>query len=229
MKPQSDSREASSNTIRAGTIRVRRVHSLAIRWMHWLNFPLLTIMIVSGMFIYWAYDVYTPFVPDSFYRAIRMDHKLAYGMALHFFFMWFFALNGLLFVLYLFISGEWREIWPRPKHFREALLVTLSDFGFRVNRPGQGKFNAAQRVAYTGVIVMAGFSILTGLAIYRPIQLPWLRNLFLNYSVARLTHFLLAIGFILFFIVHIIQVIRDGWNKFRAMIVGDEVVADEEK
>ncbi|HWZ01112.1 MAG TPA: hypothetical protein VNX17_08540, partial [Edaphobacter sp.] len=35
-------------------ITIEHKHSLAIRWMHWINFPLLAVMIYSGLLIYWA-------------------------------------------------------------------------------------------------------------------------------------------------------------------------------
>ena len=87
-----------------------------------------------------------------------------------------------------------------------------------------GKFNGAQRLAYTGVIVMGAGSLLTGLAIYKPTQLAWLTNLLGGYAWARWEHFALTVGYVLFFVVHIAQVIRAGWNNFRAMITGYELV-----
>ena len=90
-------------------------HRLATRWFHWVNFPLLTLMIFSGMLIYWAYDPYRVgigeitlfhFFPDWFYNATHVDHKLALGMAVHFAFAWLFAINGILYVAYTVISGS---------------------------------------------------------------------------------------------------------------------------
>jgi thiosulfate reductase cytochrome b subunit len=86
-----------------------------------------------------------------------------------------------------------------------------------------GKYNAAQRIAYTAIIVMGIGSILTGLAIYKPVQLNWLCAILGGYKFARILHFALTIGYVLFFLVHILQVIRAGWNNFRAMITGFEV------
>jgi thiosulfate reductase cytochrome b subunit len=77
-------------------------HLVAIRWFQWINFPMLFLMIWSGLLIYWANDVYgvgpLHFFPDWFYNTLHIDHRLADGMALHFFFMWFFALNGVAYV-----------------------------------------------------------------------------------------------------------------------------------
>ena len=67
---------------------------------------------------------------------------------------------------------------------------------------------------------MGAGSLVTGLAIYKPTQLAWLTGLLGGYAWARAEHFALTIGYVLFFVVHIAQVIRAGWNNFRAMVTG---------
>jgi thiosulfate reductase cytochrome b subunit len=198
-------------------------HSLWTRWTHWVNFPLLALMIWSGMWIYWANDIYRPFFPAWFYKAFAVDHKLALGMAVHFTIAWLFTINGILYVSYLLISGEWRELLPTRASFREAVLVMLHDLHLRKALPPQGKFNAAQRIAYTGVTVMGLGSLLTGLAIYKPTQLYWLTFILGGYEVARLIHFILTLSYVAFFFLHVAQVIKAGWNNFRAMVAGFEV------
>lgn len=212
--------------------KIVKKHPLAIRWFHWLNFPLLAIMIWSGLLIYWANDVYRigfgdktllKFFPESLYQALHIPFRLAEGMAYHFLFMWLFFLNGFLYVGYTIISGEWRYLLPSRRSFREALQVLAHDLRLRKTAPSFEKYNAAQRVAYSAIIVMGIGSVLTGLAIYKPIQLGWLCSLFGGYKSARVIHFILTIGYVLFFVVHLWQVIRAGWNNFRAMIAGFEV------
>jgi thiosulfate reductase cytochrome b subunit len=207
-------------------------HPLAIRWFHWINFPVLAVMIWSGLLIYWANDVYKigfgsttllKFFPDSFYKAFKIPYRLSEGMAYHFLFMWLFFLNGIAYVLYTIISGEWRLLAPNRHSFKEAWQVLLHDLRIRKTKPAQGKYNAAQRIAYTAIIIMGIGSILTGLAIYKPIQLEWLCTLLGGYKMARILHFALTIGYVLFFLIHIIQVIMAGWNNFRAMVTGFEV------
>src|SRR5438309_2037919 len=78
-------------------------------------------------------------------------------------------------------------------------------------------------ISYTLIIVMGLFSLLTGLAIYKPVQFGWLRWLFGGYPMARFLHFWLTIGYVVFFVIHIGQVIKTGWNNFRAMVIGVEV------
>ena len=213
--------------------KVIKKHPLAIRWFHWINFPVIAIMIWSGMLIYWANDVYKvgwgnktilKFFPDSFYKALHIPFRLAEGMSLHFVFMWLFAINGFIYVLYLIFSGEWRLIFPNKKSLKESFLVVLHDLHIRKAAPPQKKYNAAQRIAYTGVIVMGIGSLLTGLSIYKPIQFHTLCSLLGGYEWARAEHFILTILFTLFFVVHIVQVILAGWNNFRSMVTGLDVL-----
>ncbi len=208
------------------TLRLK--HLVAIRWFHWINFPLLFIMIWSGILIYWAFPIYClgpfRFFPASVYSLLHIDHRLANGMALHFVFMWLFVINGILYVAYTLISGEWRMLVPRSLGtFRDAWYVALHDLHLRTQAPPQGKYNAAQQVSYSAIVIMGVGSVLTGLAIYKPAQLAWLTALFGGYRGARLVHFALTIGYLLFFIVHVVQVMLAGWNNFRSMVIGYEV------
>lgn len=212
---------------------IKEKHPLVMRWTHWVNFPILGIMIWSGMLIYWANDVYTVtifghtfvrFFPEWFYDALHIPHKLSEGMAFHFLFMWFFALNGVFYILYTLISGQWRHLLPNRKSFKEAWLVLLHDLHIRKTAPPHDKYNAAQRIAYTAIILMGAGSVLTGLAIYKPVQLNWLVWLCGGYHLARIWHFALTLGYVLFFLIHVIQVMLAGWNNFRSVISGFEIV-----
>ncbi|GAB4019522.1 hypothetical protein GCM10028808_57550 [Spirosoma migulaei] len=211
--------------------RIVHKHPLAIRWFHWSNFPILFVMTWSGLLIYWAYDPYKivvgnteliKFFPDWFYAWLNLPSRLAERQAWHFVFQWLFITNGILYVGYTFLSGEWRLLMPNRHSFREAWLVVLHDLHIRKTTPPQAKYNAAQRIAYSAIIVMGAGSTLTGYAIYKPIQLSWPTWLMGGYETARLIHFGLTIGYVLFFVIHIVQVILAGWANFQSMITGFE-------
>ncbi len=217
--------------------RLEKKHALPTRIFHWINGPVLLVMISSGLLIYWANDVYAihlgghalfTFFPTWFYNALGVPHRLAEGMAWHFAFMWVFAINGIAYVFYTFISGEWRYLLPTPATPGEAWQVVLHDLGIRKEPLPRRKFNGAQRLAYSGVVAMGAGSLLTGLAIYKPVQFGWVTWSLGGYEWARYEHFLLTLGYVGFFIIHMTQVIRAGWNNFRSMLTGIEVARDEE-
>jgi thiosulfate reductase cytochrome b subunit len=209
-------------------------HPLAIRWFHWVNFPVLLCMIWSGLLIYWANGVYKiswgnkvllKFFPPGFYKMLHVPFHLAEGMSWHFAFMWLFAVNGLLYVLFTLFSGQWRYLLPGKKSFLEAWHVLLHDLHLRKTAPTAVKYNAAQRIAYTAILLMGAGSLITGLAIYKPVQFSTFTWLCGGYAAARLEHFVLTLAYVLFFLIHIIQVIKTGWNNFQAMVTGFEIVS----
>jgi len=224
------------------TIRLEKKHPLAIRWMHWVNFPVLFTMIWSGLLIYWndsdnAYQhphaVYRVGVgsltlvrlfPPWFWKLINAPYRVTEGLGYHFFFMWVFAINGILYVSYLLISGEWRVLVPERRSFLDAIQVTLVDLHLRKGLPPQKKYNGAQKIAYTSVVLMGLGSLVTGLSIYKPTQVHWITTLLGGYEMARWEHFWLTMGFCAFFVVHVGQVILAGWNNFRSMVSGYEIV-----
>ena len=273
--------------------RLEKKHPLAIRWFHWVNFPVLMIMIWSGLLIYWAVDAdpdnnntyhvrignwqivhlfpapfYTPHIvknpatlfekkPDAkpaagpvntkggvppadadapdpqaeanakkYFVPYDLSGRLAEGMSWHFFFMWFFLINGVLYVLYTAFSGEWRHLLPNRHALKEAMQVTLHDLHLSKYHPPRRKFNGAQQIAYTSIIFMGAGSVVTGLAIYKPVQFGWLTALCGGYGAARFLHFWLMMGYCGFFVVHVSQVVRAGWNNFRAMVTGYEITDD---
>ena len=154
----------------AADIEMRAVlkHRRFTRWMHWINFPVLAIMIWSGLRIYWA-DLRDPFgfgvgfigwhwfdfFPDVVNEQLGLERRLARGMAFHFTFGWLFAANGVAYAIYSFVKGDWRDLVPERRSLRDSARVFLSDLPFsRTAMPPQGKYNAAQRWSYTLVLTM---------------------------------------------------------------------------
>ncbi len=218
----------------------RLKHHRVTRWTHWVNFPLLTIMIWSGLRIYWA-DVRDPFgfgvglvgwhwfdfLPDAVNERLGLERRLARGMAFHFTFGWLFMLNGVAYGLYTWRSKEWRQLVPDRHSVRDALTAFMHDLFIRRRPlPPQARYNAAQRLSYTLIVVMGAFTVLTGIAIYKPTQANLLTTLFGGYESARTIHFVITIGFIVFFVIHLLQVARAGWSNFASMITGYERLPD---
>ena len=224
---------------------LRAKHPLAIRWFHWLNFPILALMVWSGLMILWSNDVFTLFGrpvissdslehPLALYdRALKrnpeaegaytLGFRLAEGMWWHFALAWLFGINGLLYLLYLLKSREWRTLVPSRGAIKEAIHVVLVDLHLSKKPLPDRKYNAAQQIAYSGVVVLGLGALLTGLAIYKPMRLSPLTQALGGYTAARFEHFWIMIAFCLFFLVHVFQVAKTGWNNFRGMVTGHEL------
>ena len=208
-------------------------HRRGSRWMHWINFPLLAVMIWSGLRIYWANDVYRigfgdttlfAFFPDGFNERLDLNRHLARGMAFHFTFAWLFTINGLLYALYTWRTGEWRFLAPDRRSWKESVQVLLHDLHLRKEAPPtNGRYNAAQRLSYSLIILLGGVAVLSGFAIYKPTQLSFLTTILGGYETARAIHFAVTIAFLVFFFVHLLQVARAGWRNFWSMVVGYEL------
>src|SRR5579883_772198 len=194
-------------------------HPRLVRWTHWLNGPFLALMIWSGLRIYWANDVYVP-IPQGFFTRLGLDFHLAEGMAVHFFIGWLFALNGLAYVLYNALSGEWRELVPDRSCWKDAYKVVLHDLHVLREPPPQGRYNAMQRILYTGAVLMGAGLVLTGIAIYKPAQLSPLARVLGGYRAARQEHFALMCGLIAFALLHVAKVVEAGWLNLRSMVSG---------
>src|ERR1700733_462557 len=118
--------------------------------MHWINFPVLAVMIWSGLLIYWANDIYKvtlgigtiKFFGPGFYKTLNIPYRLAEGMAFHFTFMWIFAINGLIYFLYLMFSKEYKLIFPNKRSLKEGWQVLLHDLHIKKGMPPQKKYNA---------------------------------------------------------------------------------------
>jgi thiosulfate reductase cytochrome b subunit len=111
---------------------------------------------------------------------------------------------------------------PNRHSFKEAWQVVLHDLHLSKKELPKRKFNAAQQIAYTAVILMGAGSVLTGFAIYKPVQFNFLTAICGGYEWARAEHFMLTVGYVLFFLIHIAQVIKSGWNNFQSMVTGYE-------
>ena len=215
------------------TKQLEKKHHLATRWMHWINFPVMLVLTWSGLLLYWEnnnyslkigpYTLFHPF-PQGFYEALHLTNRNAEGLAWHLLFMWFFAINGVLYVLCNAISGQWRHLLPDRQAWRRAWQVVLHDLHLSKFAPPQGKYNGAQKIAYTAVTVMGFLELVTGFALWKPDDLGWLALPFGGVANAKFVHFWLTIAFTLYFVIHVAQVIRAGWGNFRSMITGYEIV-----
>ncbi len=192
-------------------------HPLLIRITHWLNAAALFIMISSGFRIYNASPLFNFTIPSVF----TLGGWLAGARQWHFFAMWIFVFNGVMYVLYNITT----------RHGRRTTLFNKSDLSgvfpmiqyylrIRKEHPPQKKYNALQKLAYTVVPLLALGSVLTGIGIYWPVQFSRFTALFGGYESTRVWHFLFTTALALFTLGHFFMVAIAGWDNFVSMITG---------
>lgn len=204
-------------------------HHWIVRVTHWAAFVLLAGMVTSGLQIYGAYTRFGlrggPYWPNPFQGQVfpewaRLGGWLAGGINWHFMLMWPLILVGLLYLGYLAKSGEWRKLIFRPSDIRPAIEMTKYYLRVRGDHPPQGKHNALQKLAYSSVVLLGVLSVLTGFAVYKPVQLAWLTGAFGGFQAARYWHFWAVWLFVGFLVTHVIAVFAADPASLRSMITG---------
>jgi thiosulfate reductase cytochrome b subunit len=179
-----------------------KIHPLAVRITHWINVLAILIMVTSGWRIYNA----SPFFPFRIPSELTLGGWLAGALQWHFAALWLLVLNGIIYVTYGIVSGHFRRkllpITPRAifQDVREALRGRLAHEDLSV-------YNAAQRTAYLAIILCALVLVLSGLAIWKPVQMQELAALFGGYEGARVVHFLAMALLVFIVLVHVLMVI----------------------
>jgi thiosulfate reductase cytochrome b subunit len=197
----------------------RRLHPLPVRIMHWTNAVAILIMITSGWKIY---NDEVIFGWLHFPEAITLGKWAQHGLQWHFFGMWILAINGLTYLIYGFVTGRFREkLLPiRPAE----VIATVSDaLRFRLNHDDLTHYNAVQKVLYVGIILVGIVVVISGLAIWKPIQFSELTALFYDFQSARLVHFLCMSAIVGFLIVHVMLAILVP-KSLLAMLTGGPVI-----
>lgn len=202
-----------------------------IRVTHWANVLLLAVMAGSGLRILAAYPALGPRgEPFAWYplqgvappEALTLGGWLAGARHWHFAFAWLFVANALVYAGYLLASGEWRRRLFLPRRdARSAWETLLHDLRLRKKPPqATGLYNGLQRLAYTGVLATAPLLVLSGLAMYEPVQLPRLTALLGGYDAARAIHLLVLAALALFTLVHVVQVLLHPRTLVRMTVGG---------
>jgi thiosulfate reductase cytochrome b subunit len=177
----------------------RRLHPLPVRIMHWINAVVMLVMITSGWGIY-DDDVIVRGV--HFSQFWRLGDWAAWSLNWHFAGMWFLTINGLIYLVYGFATGRLREkLLPiRPAEIVQTIVDTLH---FKIAHEDITVYNAVQKLLYI-VVIFAGISqVVTGLAIWKPIQFSGLVSLLGGFQTARVLHFAGMAVIVGFLIVHV--------------------------
>jgi thiosulfate reductase cytochrome b subunit len=191
------------------------IHPLVVRITHWINAFAVLVMVLSGWRIYNAAPLFESF---RFPAELTLGAWLAGALQWHFAAMWLLALNGLVYLGYGIAAGHFRRKLL-PVSPRAVLHDVLQAFRGRLAHEDLTIYNAAQRAAYLALIVALVLLVLSGLAIWKPVQLQELAWLMGGYEGARLVHFVCMVAVVLIVVVHVAMVVLVP-RTFPTMITG---------
>jgi thiosulfate reductase cytochrome b subunit len=190
----------------------RTVHPVWVRVTHWINAIAMIVMILSGWQIYNA----SPLFPFDF--PVGLGGWLAGALLWHFAAMWLLVINGLVYLTLGIATGRFQhKLLPiRPsevvRDFLAALRGTLSHADLSV-------YNAVQRLLYLGVILAGIVVVLSGLSIWKPVQVQELTAVFGGYDAARFVHFFAMATIVSFLVIHVALALLVP-KSLRAMVIG---------
>jgi len=190
------------------------IHPRWVRVTHWVNALTMVVLIGSGWQIYNA----SPLFPLVFPTGITLGGWLAGALLWHFAAMWLLAVNGLIYAVLGIVTGRFRRKFI-PIRPGEVLADARAAFTGKLSYDDLSVYNAVQRLFYVGVIVAGIVVVLSGLAIWKPVQLQQLTAAFGGYDTARYVHFFAMAAIVGFLVVHVIMSVIVP-SSLRAMITG---------
>jgi thiosulfate reductase cytochrome b subunit len=186
-----------------------------VRVVHWINAVAIILMIMSGWQIYNASPLFTSL---RFSHSITLGGWLGGALLWHFAAMWLLTINGLVYLIIGFATGRFKSkllpITPGG-----VISDTKAALTGKLSHDDLSKYNQVQKLLYAGIIIVGVVIVLSGLSIWKPVQLQWLTALFGGYDVARYVHFFCMSAIVAFLVIHIALAVLVP-KSLRAMIIG---------
>src|SRR5476649_2798055 len=185
-----------------------------VRIVHWINAVAMILMIMSGWQIYNA----SPLFNFSFSHSITLGGWLGGALLWHFAAMWLLMVNGLVYLTLGFATGRFvKKLLPITP--AGVIADTRAALTGKLSHEDLSKYNYVQKLLYVGIIVVGILIVLSGLSIWKPVQLQYLTALFGGYDVARYVHFICMAAIVAFMVVHVALAVLVP-KSLRAMIIG---------
>ena len=205
---------SNEQTASATPIAAKVIQPAWVRVVHWVNAFAMVLMIMSGWQIYNA----SPLFGFTFSKSITLGGWLGGALLWHFAAMWLLMVNGLVYLALGFATGRFRKkllpITPEG-----VISDTKAALTGKLSHDDLSKYNNVQKLIYAGVIIIGVLIVLSGLSIWKPVQLHWLTALFGGYEWARYVHFFCMAAIVAFMVVHIALALIVP-KSLRAMIIG---------
>jgi thiosulfate reductase cytochrome b subunit len=186
-----------------------------VRAMHWINAVAIILMIMSGLQVYNASPLFKSL---TFSHSITLGGWLGGALLWHFAAMWLLMINGLAYLITGFATGRFaKNLFPIS--IRGLISDVTAALTFRLSHDDLSKYNQVQKILYAGIIAVGIVIVLSGLSIWKPVQLQYLTALFGGYDIARYVHFFCMASIVAFLAIHVLLAVLVP-KSLRAMIIG---------
>ncbi|MBV9482605.1 MAG: cytochrome b/b6 domain-containing protein [Acidobacteria bacterium] len=199
-------------------------HPYMVRLCHWLNAVSLFVLAGSGLQIFRAFPSFGAKIPQKdllhWPKALAIGGWLGGALQWHLTFAWIYLATGLVYVGYELFSGNYKQVLFVRRDV-SGVLPMVRHYFFLGPKPLQNEsYNPLQKQAYTVAVILGLLSVLTGLALWKPVQLSWLAWLLGGFHWARLWHFVTLWAIVAFVFGHLVMVVLHGWANFMSMLTG---------
>ena len=202
----------------------RLEHPAVVRVCHWAFALALLVLIGSGLEVFAAFPSFGEKLPHSELVAppsiVRIGGWLGGALQWHFTFAWLLTAAMLVYISYQIVSGragqvllarrDVRGVWPMVRHYflcgpRPVVTET---------------YNPLQKLAFSVALLLIVVGLVTGFALYKPVQLSWLVSALGGFRLTRVWHFAAMCGLLVFIPGHLVMVALYGWRNFASMWIG---------
>jgi thiosulfate reductase cytochrome b subunit len=215
-------------------------HHWVVRLTHWISVVAITVMVGSGLRIFNAHPAFGrvgtrfccyPFEGKPIPAWLTFGGWLGGARHWHFAMMWVLVVTGLVYVGFIYLHGEWRDLVPRRGDLRDSVEMVKFYLYVRKHHPHEGKYNSLQKGAYFALPWVAALVVISGIAIWKPVQLAWLTAVFGGYEWARYWHFVGMTVLVILAATHIFMVFAVDPYAIPSMITGeyDESLSPESR
>ncbi|MFU0880378.1 cytochrome b/b6 domain-containing protein [Kluyvera cryocrescens] len=182
--------------------RPANIHPLWLRCCHWVNAIAIAGMLFSGWRIYNA----SPLFDFTFPASLTLGGWLGGALQWHFAMMWVLGINAVVYLTLGITTGRFRRKFF-PLSPRELIGDLRQALRGKLQHADLSHYNAVQKLAYLGVILLGIGLVLSGLVLWKSVQFPLLRDLLGGYETARYIHFFCMSAMALFVVIHLLMVL----------------------
>jgi Ni/Fe-hydrogenase b-type cytochrome subunit len=208
-------------------MNARLEHPAIVRLCHWTLALALAVLIGSGLEVFAAFPSFGEKIPPSSLfvppSLVRIGGWLGGALQWHLTFAWLLTAAMLIYFGYQVLSRSGGQVWFVTKDVPGVWPMVQHYFLFGPRPIVTETYNPLQKLAYSLALLLIAVSLITGFALYKPVQLSWLVDGLGGFRLTRIWHFAAMCGLLAFIPGHLVMVALHGWKNFAGMWTGGKI------